>query len=357
MKKNFAFVIFFAVLFLTCFASGAEVNSVQTNVYYFWQIGCTHCAVVEDSGILDRVDNMSGVNLYKLEIRANATSRAQYTDLINRLNVPESQRGTPLVVIEQNNKYDYLVGDGPVISNLSIRISDFHGKTLDNPGTGKKVTLLTVVIAALIDSINPCAFGVLAFLMISLLRMGSSKRALKAGLLYSFVVFAVYFLSGLGIFKVVQSFSSITYYVYLAAGILVLGLGLIQFIDFTFPGRFIQLRIPVKAKPIIERVARRGTLPAIVLLGVLVALFELPCTGGIYIGILTLMATNKSFAISSLLLYNLIFVLPLIVITLLIYKGTSPEKVERWSQHEKGWMKLASAIVMIALGIYILVAL
>ena len=62
--------------------------------------------------------------------------------------------------------------------NISTVISD-----KDN-----QITLGSIIIAALIDSINPCAFGVLIFLMASLLKMGSSRRALRAGLIYSLVV-------------------------------------------------------------------------------------------------------------------------------------------------------------------------
>jgi cytochrome c biogenesis protein CcdA len=192
--------------------------------------------------------------------------------------------------------------------------------------------------------------------MISLLNIGSSKRALKAGILYSLVVFSVYFLSGFGLFKVIQSFTLLSHYIYIGAGVLVLFLGVTQFIDVFLPGKFISLRIPVKAKPIIEKIASKGTLPAVILLGLAVSLFELPCTGGVYIGILTLMAQKGTFAWGYLLLYNLIFILPLLLITLIIYKGTRPETIERWSQNEKSWMKIASGAVMIALGIYILMS-
>ena len=91
-----------------------------------------------------------------------------------------------------------------------------------------------------------------------------------------------------------------------------------------------------------------------IVLGIFVSLFELPCTGGIYLGILSLMSINKTFAISYLLLYNLIFVLPLIVLTYLIYRGMSPEVLQRWTIKERKWMKLASGVVLIALGVYIL---
>ena len=60
-------------------------------------------------------------------------------------------------------------------------------------------------------------------------------------------------------------------------------------------------------------------------LGVVVSLFELPCTGGVYIAIIAMLSKHVSASYLYLLIYNLIFVLPLIIITVLIYKGASPE--------------------------------
>ena len=186
------------------------------------------------------------------------------------------------------------------------------------------------------------------------MKIGSSKRALRAGLIYTFVVFVTYFLSGLGIFKVIQSFSSVTRIIYLLSGILVLIFGILELVDFLRKDKESIVKISGKVKPLIEKFIHKGTIPAMIVLGVLVSLFELPCTGGIYLALLNLMAINKTFGIPYLLLYNFIFVLPLIIITFLIYKGTSPERLQKWTNSEKKWMKLSTGLVMVVLGVYIL---
>lgn len=356
LQNKFLFSLVLLTLLLSI-ASAADVSSAQgvEKVYFFYGDGCPHCANVEASGILEKV--AQNVTLDRLEVWHNATNQKIFADFMSKLNIPTNQQGVPFVLIQyKDNTYTTLVGDTPILDNLQSEILKQTGTI--TPGavqpTTKTLSIWAVVLAGLVDSLNPCAIGVLAFLMISLLKLGSSRRALKAGIIYSFVVFFVYFLSGFGVFKLIQSFSIASHYIYLGAGILVLVLGALQFIDFLAPGKFITLRIPLKAKPMIERIATKGTLPAIIALGAIVALFELPCTGGIYIGILTLISSNPSSGIKYLALYNLLFILPLLVMTFIIYKGTKPEMIERWSQKEKGWMKLASAIVMIALGIYIL---
>jgi len=333
--------------------------SAHANVSYFYGDGCHYCAKVEASGIIEKVNRIDEVNVEKFEIYFDDRGRQKYLNYANQLEISQYDRGVPFVVIECEGSFFYIIGTS-IIDKLEEVVVTCEGNGVLGDGVSSQnpymdeITLGGLVMAALIDSINPCAFGVLIFLMLSLLNMGSAKRALKAGLIYTFVVFVVYFLSGFGIFKIIQSFTSITHYVYIFAGVLVLALGLWQFKDVFFPKVGPTLQISSKAKPIMEKIIRKGTIPAMILLGVTVSLFELPCTGGIYLGILTLMSINKTFAVSYLLLYNLIFVLPLIILTFMIYKGMSPKILQSWTSRQKNWMKIGAGGVLIALGLYIL---
>lgn len=351
MKKSIIILVF--LLFSLSIASSAEIDiSSNYTIHYFYAQGCSHCVNVAENGILDRVDNLTGVKVIKYDVAESPQEFFRYADIFHLAD--DKLTRTPILFLVHEGKIDYLAGDFSIINNLEDRIKNFQGVDLIENLEKPKITLGAIIIAALIDSINPCAFGVLIFLLICLLNIGSSKRALKAGLFYSFIVFLVYFLAGLGLFRVIQSLTSIIWYVYLFIGILAVFLGITQFIDTMFPGKFISLRIPLKAKSLIERIAERATFSSILVLGILVSLFELPCTGGIYIAILATMSINQTFGIGYLLLYNLIFVLPLVIITFLIYKGTKPEVLQKWTSNERGWMKLASGVVMVLLGVYIL---
>ena len=365
IRVNKLFIFLFLGLFLLSLSgsliplASAENETIGiTKVYYFYGDGCPHCAEVAQSGILEKVDAIENIEVEKFEIYHNDDNRDLFVQYAEQFGLKSSERGVPFAVIDCGVKFSYVLGS-PIIDNLEnkIQVCSENGQTgpvSPVDPNAHKITLGSLIIAALVDSVNPCAFGVLIFLMISLLKMGSSKRALRAGLIYTLVVFIVYFLSGLGIFKVIQSFTSITHYIYLGAGVLVLFVGLWQFKDVFLPRFGPSLQISSRAKPTIERIIQNGTIPAMILLGIVVSLFELPCTGGIYIGILTMMSINKTFGIGYLLLYNLIFVLPLIVLTLLIYNGTSPEMLQKWTSSEKKWMKIASGIVLIGLGLFIL---
>jgi len=348
-------LLFVGLLFLMLIGN----VSAQVDVSYFYGRGCGFCAKVDASGVLGDVAEIEGVNVEEFEIYFNDDNRARYLEFCGQFGISQYNRGVPFTVVECENSSFYISGAG-IISQLEEKVVTCEANGGSGNGVSpidpnaEKITLGALIIAALIDSINPCAFGVLIFLMLSLLNMGSAKRALKAGLVYTFVVFVVYFLAGFGIFKAIQQFTSVTHFIYLSAGVLVLVLGLWQFKDVFLPKIGPTLQISPKVKPLMEKIIHNGTLPAMILLGILVSLFELPCTGGIYLGILTMMSINKTFAISSLLIYNLIFVLPLVILTLMIYKGMSPRVLQRWTSGERKWMKLGSGIVLILLGLYIL---
>jgi cytochrome c biogenesis protein CcdA len=116
------------------------------------------------------------------------------------------------------------------------------------------------------------------------------------------------------------------------------------------------LAIPESRKATVERYIRDASLPAAFVLGILVGIFELPCTGGIYLAILGMMSKTLTFSqgLPYLLLYNVIFVLPLIVILLVIAFGLSPEKVHTWRLENRRVLRLVIGLSMIAIGIVML---
>jgi len=336
---------------------------IQKEVYFFWGIGCPHCENVINSGVLEKVQNISGVLLYKLEVYNNQSNRDLYSQLADELKISQYDRGVPLLIVKCNNSSFYFVGDQSIINNLEKTIkeckhlNDFNSTNENNASNlfnNQKLTLSTIIVAALIDSINPCAFGVLLFLLTTLISIASRKRALKYGLIYSFIVFIVYLAVGLGIISIISKFSAFLNLIILMISILIFFGGLIEIKDFFFYGKGFSLKIPVKVKPLLEKITKKGTLLAVVLLGIIVSLVELPCTGGIYLAILSLMHLNKTFGIPYLLIYNLIYISPLIIIVLLSYFGTKIEKIQNWIELNKKIMRLVAGIIMIFLSLYLL---
>ena len=98
-------------------------------------------------------------------------------------------------------------------------------------------------------------------------------------------------------------------------------------------------------------VGERLSFAGVVSVGAFVAMVELPCTGGPYLAITALLARSFDLqALGFLVVYNLVFVLPLAVIVALLYSGAAAFRLKRWRQENRKWMNLASGCLMLALG-------
>lgn len=222
-------------------------------------------------------------------------------------------------------------------------------------------TLGLVVGSAAIDSINPCAIGVL-ILMISVI-MGSGKstgRMVLLGSAYIFAIFATYLIAGLGLVYFLSEIPIvIAEYLSIAVGLLVVLAGLLEIKDYFWYGKGFSLQIPhYFAKKIQEYSTSKTTIFGVMFLGAFVAAVELPCTGAPYLAIITVLRINFDFtAFGLMVLYNLIFVAPLLIILAMVAGGAKLTAVQKWKEDSKGGMRLAIGLLLIALGwILILIA-
>lgn len=229
---------------------------------------------------------------------------------------------------------------------------------------GEGLTLSVVIGAALADSINPCVLGVLIFLIAFLTRVFKSRnKMLLGGLLYSLVVYITYLALGFGILRVAVSFEFANAFYWVAAIIAIIA-GLLEIKDFFWYGKGFSLQmIPGGSKRLklyttkIEAIQKKYpslSLILVALLGIFVVLVELPCTGAPYFAVLALLAQGDyTVAIPYLLLYNLIFIIPLLAVIGLAYVGKGAG-LEAWRKRHRGLMRLSIGLFLIALGAYMI---
>lgn len=100
----------------------------------------------------------------------------------------------------------------------------------------------------------------------------------------------------------------------------------------------------------------KGTLSAIFFLGMLVGLCEFPCTGGPYLTVIGLLHDQATYVkgVAYLVFYNLIFVLPLIILLMIASNKGLLDKVQSWQKQESRTMRFGGGIAMIVLGFLIL---
>ncbi len=206
--------------------------------------------------------------------------------------------------------------------------------------------------AALVDSVNPCAFSVLFLSITFLFGLGKSRRdVVKAGLAYVFGIFATYTLIGLGILKVLSLFN-IPNLMSKIGATAIITFGVVALINEFFPNFPIKLKIPKFAYGNIAKLMEKATLPAALLLGFVVGLFEFPCTGGPYLFVLGLLHDESNFlkGLVYLLFYNLVFVLPLIVILAISVNKKVLQVVDNIRRAETKKARIWLALAMIFLG-------
>jgi len=260
--------------------------------------------------------------------------------------VGEGQIRTQLEQVIQEEQA--LPGTKPLQGNVSI--------SKNCPGTFSALTIPLVIFCAGIDSINPCAFSVLIILLLSIIALQSRRQVLFVGVTYIAAVFLFYFISGIGVLSFIQV-SGISGLIATIAAAIAIVLGIIYIADAAVKKEGFILSIPESKKPVIERYIQKASLPTAFVLGVLVGIFELPCTGGIYLTILSLMSSTMTFwgGIPYLVLYNVIFVLPLILILLVVTVGIPPERVNSWRLENRRKLRFAIGAAMILVGVVILV--
>ncbi len=257
-----------------------------------------------------------------------------------------------------NKKLVILITVGVILfgSVILLKTGNIGTTALWNLSGEGKWLLPLVGIAALIDSINPCAFGILLVTIAFLLSLQKTRASiLKIGGIYILGLLMVYILIGLGILQALHIFNT-PHFMAKVGALLLIVLGGINLINEFFPSFPIKLRIPQAAHTKMARLMNKASLPAVFLLGALVGLCEFPCTGGPYLMVLGLLHDQGTYfaGVGYLLLYNLIFILPLVIILLIASDGALVAKVQAWKKSETMHMRLWGGIAMVILGLLIL---
>ncbi len=243
------------------------------------------------------------------------------------------------------------------IIGLALLYSGYFNLQAPDLRTYKGWMPTLIALAALVDSVNPCAFSILFLSITFLFGLGRSREdIIKAGAVYIFGIFFTYVFIGLGILKVLSLFNT-PHFMSLAGALAIIAFGLVGLINEFFPNFPIKLKIPKFAYGNIARLLEQATLPAAFILGIAVGMFEFPCTGGPYLYVLGLLHDEGNYykGIAYLLFYNFIFVLPLIIILALSSNKTVLQKVDAVRRAETKEARIWLSLIMILLGSLIFV--
>lgn len=227
------------------------------------------------------------------------------------------------------------------------------------------VTLGSVVVGGLVDGINPCAFTVLILFvtaMLATLQAGNSAdlRAARArivglGSIYIAAVFLTYLGLGVGLLATSVIFSRFHAPARIGA-LIAIGMGLWMLKDFFLPDVGPRLAAPKIVGQWTVNAARKMTIPALIAGGILIGLCTVPCSGAVYLAVLSLLAMQSSALVGFgyLVLYNLMFILPLVALLIAASARPTLNKLAHWNLHHKEWVRLALGSGVVVMGILIL---
>jgi cytochrome c biogenesis protein CcdA len=356
---------------------GTESPSKPIYLAYFEQAGCQDCArTTYDLRVVKERYPQLVVDSFSMEEEQNKALNEWLSD---KFGVPEEKRlSTPMIFVGD----DVLIGEDAYLSNLLPVVAKYAEtgaeRTWDDfdPEQGSQgivdrfqsFGVLTVLGAGLIDGLNPCAFATLVFFISYLAFTGRRGRdILFVGLSFTLGVFLTYLLVGVGLLKVVQSlgfFSSLGRWVYLLTALLCVTLAAFTFRDY-FRARKGQasemaLKLPLNLRRRINRVIResaqmRAFVAVAFFTGFVVSLLELACTGQVYLPTIVYVMSRPELAAQAflyLLLYCLMFILPLVVVFALSYFGTSSEQLGQFINRHTSTIKLATGFLFIGLALW-----
>lgn len=370
MKRSLS-LIFIGLFFLSLLSfSIAEttINVAPLEINYFYMQGCGACAQM--APFLEGLEQSYNVKVSKYEISSKENSNL-FIKYLSEYNVPDKRRGyVPAVFITDS----YFIGFSQEISTaIEKKISDgnssenmFGGDVVQTKILGfwdvevsfKDKSLITsTILLGFLDSLNICSITVLIFLIVYSLSIGSLKRAFKLGMVFTVVIFLFYFLFMVGLTSLISSLiTNYGFQIRVTVIILSLFAGILLIKDYFFYGKWLSLRVPDSAKPILEKYIKQGTIVSTIIFALLASLVELPCTAIFPLIYSTILVDRGVFGFSRIIwiaLYNLIYVLPLLLIVFGTYfSWTKIKDVDNKIQKLKGLMKLIAGIALILFAIY-----
>ena len=241
----------------------------------------------------------------------------------------------------------------PIDTSLSVYTAWFAASGISATPPATPPLLPLVLATGFVDGLNPCAFAVLLF-FVSFLYVARRPRIdlARIGVLYIFAVFLAYFLIGLGLLAAI-SLSGDPHLLARVAGVLVAGIGVFVVVQPYLPGIPNPFHTPGVAWESIRKWMLKGTQPAAAVAGFLVGLCTFPCSGGIYVAVLGLLAAKTTYwgGLGYLYLYNLAFVLPLVIILVVVSNRALARRATTWERGHTHWFRQATGISMVVVGL------
>jgi len=393
MKKTKLIITFMLFILFSITAIKSPISTAERKVIYFKEATCLVCNELtghphgpsgiynEEDDYIKKIEDL-GITVEIHDILASNESSDLFTAYNVAYGISKSDAAVP-VIFAGDQYFRFLVDiQNAVDDNTIYELSDdpLRDVTVIQGQVFEDITgiagFAVVLFAGLLDGFNPCAIAML-LLFVSLLGFSDKKRVLiLVSITYIFALFVSYFLIGTFMLNFLIRFSAqaniintiITWFIALLCTFLFLFNMYDYFMSKSEQYGKVKNQLPkwiqrynkklIKAftNVINNDDNKKGLATVLVLtfiLGIALSVTELICTGQIYLGIIYGIHYLDSFyAYVALFFYNLMFVLPLIVIAIVAIKGKGVMSTSNWIREHLHIIKLLSAFLFLGIGIY-----
>ena len=234
--------------------------------------------------------------------------------------------------------------------------------------TGGAAMLPLLMLAGVVDGINPCAFSTLLVFLSALFayltarmqetaNLNSVRRGvLGVGLAYTAGIFTVYFLAGLGLFGVARFLpAGAVPWVLRGSGLVVILMGLVMIREYFVPDTPLRFGMPKSLHPLVRRYAHATTLGTAFLAGGVIGLCSVPCSGAVYLGVISILTLyGWAQGVGLLLLYNVAFLVPVLVLLFTFTSRAALRNFTHWYLRYRHATKLGLGLFVIMLGFLVI---
>ena len=370
LKQGFLWV----VLLIGLFSVLPQAQASEADMVYFGSRFCVSCARVENEGVFDSLQQQ-GYNITKYYLEDDPSYLGLLRDYQATYGLSLDSVSTPIIFVGTQS----FGGEEPILEAFASgelhRLMDTESLRPLTTAPLADFSLITFILLGLVDSINPCAIAML-LMFISLLNFSTKKRViLSVAFTYIGTIFVSYFLFGTVLYRFLTAIPGGSILVQVVPWVIIVLSGILVVLngyDFivTYLERYdkVKNQLPRGIQRFNQRLMKAFTTkmeegsPVVYLITFLVALIvsvtEFLCTGQAYLtAILHLIqsSTLVGRGIVLLVIYNVIFVFPLIVITFLAVKANSVMGISIFMRERLHLVKLFSALVFLVIMIYYLV--
>lgn len=356
-----------------------NANENDPSIVYLDLAGCEVCQEVKDYGVLSGLESQ-GVHITIYDVLRDPLMADTYAAVYG----VEGGKAAPIIFAGEK----YYRGADEIISAFDsgeIYIESFNPlKDLDSY-QGRNFSFITglllIIGAGLLDGINPCAIAML-LVFISMIGLTKNKKiAMIVSLAYILSIFVTYTVIGFGFLSILglsrNSFHVIAPFLYGFFALITMVLFGFTLYDFIVTkndeyGK-VKNQLPKFIRKFNEKIIYKLStvldekqnhpfaffwiifIPVII--GILIGITEAACTGQIYITVLASLHANNPLGIGVIeivyiLVFNLMFVVPLIAIALIAIKSNSIMGISNFMREHLYVTKLVTAIFFLIMSVY-----